>query len=261
MRWIKHLSKSRKDEKLSAVLEDMGAEGYGVFWLIIECISEVMENGRMEPQLTYSGLQWSHELHISVRKFHSISQRLAKDRLIVLISSSDRFKIYVPNIVKYKDEYSKKSGGCPDSKADTEREQNTPKVPAAKPAAVEAENPVTDRVRNIAKLMVFRHPALRCNLSAFAVEGKLNIILKRHATRTTAAFKLDLLDGINEWHAEQCASYQWTKDGGEFAQGLEKFLAPTLDRYMKPSGQASLPELWLGERNGAPNPGLVGGDD
>lgn len=125
MRWVKHLSMAHADEAMSSVLEELGPEAYGVYWLIVESIASVMEKEKMAPSLAYSEPKWAQVAHCSVRKFRTIAQRLSKERLILCVSSDNRLKISVPNILKYKDEYSKKSGHAPDSKADTEEKADT----------------------------------------------------------------------------------------------------------------------------------------
>ena len=146
MRWVKHLTKSRKDESLSAILEQLGAEGYGVFWLIVEIIGEVMETGKMEPSITFSELKWAQSTYVSARVWRKICKRLEEKSLIVVVSITDRLKISVPNILKYKDEYSKKSGHSPESKADRDREQiesreETPPTPSCEGPVSESKKP------------------------------------------------------------------------------------------------------------------------
>jgi hypothetical protein len=113
---------AHKDDALSAVLEEHGLDAYALFWLIIEHIGSRMEKDRMTPELINSELKWSQILYTSVRRFRTISNSLAEKGLIVCECTDNRIRISIPNIVKYKDEYSKKSGQAQESKADTDRD-------------------------------------------------------------------------------------------------------------------------------------------
>lgn len=114
MRWIKHLSLAHADAAISYILEEYGAEGYGVWWLILEDVAAPMEVGKMNPIAIHSVVKWAQICHCSVRRFRSIAIRLAEKNLIQLQTEMDRIQIEIPNILKYRDEYSKRSGETPD---------------------------------------------------------------------------------------------------------------------------------------------------
>ena len=44
--------------------------------------------------------------------------------------------------------------------------------------------------------------------------------------------RIAAINGIDKRHAAWCATDAWTKDGGEYAKGLENWLAPTMQRYL-----------------------------
>lgn len=98
------------DQAVSYILEEFGAEAYGVWWLMLEEIAAPMEPGKMMPNASHSLLKWSQICHCSTRRFRSIVSSLANKQLIYVQTELDRIQIEVPNILKYKDEYSKKSG-------------------------------------------------------------------------------------------------------------------------------------------------------
>ena len=131
MRWIKHLAMAHADQAIALVLEKHGAEAYGIWGLILEDIAAPMEPGKMDPKASHSAVKWSQICHCSVRRFNSIAQIFADEELISMQSVDDRVTIEVSNILKYKDEYSKKSGPSrarvtdteADGEADTDREQ------------------------------------------------------------------------------------------------------------------------------------------
>jgi hypothetical protein len=125
MRWFKHLSMAHSDHAVSAVLEELGAEAYGVWWLIIEDIAASMEKNSKVTFAIHSDVKWSQICYCSARKFRSIANRLQEKSLIVCTSTDNRLQIDVPKLLKFRDEYSKKSGHSPDSRTDTDGETET----------------------------------------------------------------------------------------------------------------------------------------
>jgi hypothetical protein len=125
VRWFKHLSMAHTDAAVSAILEEMGAEAYGVWWLILEDIASPMEKNSRETFAIHSDVKWSQICYCSARKFRSIANRLQEKGLIVCTSIDNRLKIDVPKLLKFRDEYSKKSGHSPDSRTDTDTDGDT----------------------------------------------------------------------------------------------------------------------------------------
>lgn len=145
MRWLKHLTQAHNDTAICAILEEFGPTGYGIYWLILEEFAAVVDRDSTRvPSLIHSELRWSQICHCSVRTFRNFAQRAAELKLIECRSAAelmqfssrtkaDRLQIDVPKLLKYRDEYSKKSGHSPDSKEDkkesrkrAEGEENTP---------------------------------------------------------------------------------------------------------------------------------------
>jgi hypothetical protein len=151
VRWLKHLSMAHADEAIADLLERHGAEAYGVWWLILEDISAPMEPGKMLPTAAHSAVKWSQICHCSVRVWRSIANSLAEKKLIVMQSTDNRIRIDVPNILKYKDEYSKKSGQTPEQEhiqiqiQRESREKAEEPPPQTPPAAVEVSLVPTGR--------------------------------------------------------------------------------------------------------------------
>lgn len=114
---MKHLCLAHKDEQLGPFLEDHGLEGYGFWWLLLEQIGAPVEKNSA-PSLVHSEVKWAQNLYTSVRTFRKFRDSLVLRRLILceLVddNQSKRLKITVPNLLKYRDEYQKKSGQTPD---------------------------------------------------------------------------------------------------------------------------------------------------
>jgi hypothetical protein len=141
MRWVKHLTMAHADKAMAVVLEEFGAEAYGVFWLMIEDIAAPMEKGKFDPSAIHSIVKWSQICHCSARVLRSIAKRLEEKRLIVVESVENRWQITVPNILKYKDEYAKKSGHNQEQDRDINRDRDTDTDTEEKPTAIGGENP------------------------------------------------------------------------------------------------------------------------
>jgi uncharacterized protein YdaU (DUF1376 family) len=73
-----------------------------------------------------------------------------------------------------------------------------------------------------------RHPKLRrCGIGE--VKTKLRAILRQFPASEREA----TLRAIEANHAEMCALESWQKDGGQFAKGLDNWLAPTKGRWQE----------------------------
>ena len=74
-----------------------------------------------------------------------------------------------------------------------------------------------------------RHPARRkCSLAE--VRQRLKAILLKDHQKERAGH----LARIDANHANWCRTYDWTKEDGEFAKGLDNWLAPTKGRFDEP---------------------------
>jgi hypothetical protein len=126
VRWFKHLALAHDDVGLSTLLEEMGSQAYGIYWLLLEHFAAVMEKDcTAVPVLVHSYLLWSKICWSSTRTFRNFANRAAELKLIesrpaaeLKQNSSrlaaDRLEICVPKLLKYRDEYSRKSGSDKD---------------------------------------------------------------------------------------------------------------------------------------------------
>lgn len=236
MRWIKHLSMAHNDKAMSSVLEDLGPDAYGVYWLIVENIASVMEKGKMSPELVCSELRWAQLTHCSVRRFRTIAQRLNAERLIVYQSADNRIIISVPKILKYKDEYTKKSGHSPDSKADTEgKTEGEGKKTPDDPIPVDLKKPKLVLVPSAGKT------ELHTQDPKFDVWAEAKYAAHPKKTSKFEALKAlaDRFYGRPEEqavfdrnHAAWCKTREWRKSRGSFAPKLHDFVPD--DGWMYP---------------------------
>lgn len=117
MRWFKHITTSADDEKLAELIERVGLEGYGFWWRIMEIVGQhVDENDKHFVKFPLK--KWGNLAGISPKKFKTLA-KLCEDIGLVFLTFEENFlTVSIPNILKYKDEYTKKrrkiSGQCPD---------------------------------------------------------------------------------------------------------------------------------------------------
>jgi hypothetical protein len=85
-------------------------------------------------------------------------------------------------------------------------------------------------IERVARNIHERHPAVRrCGLA------EVKKSLKAIVSKLPASTRILKLEAIDRNHASKCQSSDWTKDGGQFAQGLANWLRPTLGRFDEPA--------------------------
>ena len=132
MRWFKHMAHANRDEALQRIRDEFGLEGYGLYWLILETLAEqVDENGKTSIEL--SPQNWRRITGISPKKFQ-LFIRISSELGIFQAEISEKLILVdCPNLLKYRDEWSRKRGKnsgatpeqlrCKDSDTETETEK------------------------------------------------------------------------------------------------------------------------------------------
>ena len=166
MRWFKHLSVARNDEKIAELEDKAGLEGYGFYFKLLEIVAELMDHTD-KCDATFSVSRWARQLNITTKKFIFLCQCCVDVGLIsvqrqadVAPISSQKITVKIPNLLKFKDEYSKKSGQSKDNirpkNIDTEtdidnkkekinkKEKSGPDKPAEKRKAPSLKTPLPD---------------------------------------------------------------------------------------------------------------------
>lgn len=139
MRWFKHMSDSQNDEKMSELMDRFGAEGYGVWWLILERICQQMDkSSRTSARLSVK--VWAKSCKVSAKNFQKLATFLEKIGIFFLEFDEGYLTIDCPNLAKYRDEWSSRkenyksktrellgsnSGETPATEAEAETETET----------------------------------------------------------------------------------------------------------------------------------------
>lgn len=154
MRWLKHLTKLRNDEKVVSLRESHGLEGYGFYLMLLEIVAENIE-GDSEAIVTYSLQHWANIIGIYKPKTKKLFQCCSSLGLIDVEFSGEKVKVSIPKIHKYRDEYSErrakgkiknrdniptKTGQTPEQDTDTDTDVD---VDVEKRAKERAKSPTT----------------------------------------------------------------------------------------------------------------------
>lgn len=124
MKWIKHLSATRRDERVARLIAKHGLEAYGLYWSVQEIIADQMEGPNPSCRVSYPVSIWANLLSIRPQQAAMKLQWLADDGLMELSWSDNEIVVTNAKLLKYRDEYSRKSGHTPEQVApDTEVEQ------------------------------------------------------------------------------------------------------------------------------------------
>ncbi len=168
------MTATTQDERIASYLESCGPahrhEGYGFYWLTLEIVASQLKSGTQKCSVTYPLTTWSRLLychHHTVRKYFD---KMAAAGLITIgvpagypgvtspatLCSTDgvtgevtggvtlryqgsSIEVIIPKLLKYRDEYSRKSGHSPDNvpprtdieqnREETDKEPPTPTAP------------------------------------------------------------------------------------------------------------------------------------
>src|SRR5882724_6631675 len=125
MRWFKHLSGSRQDEKLASLIAKAGWRAYGLWWGVLEIIARQMDGENKKCSVCYPISKWAAELELTpnnVRRSLSVlvDAGLLRMRCVPAGGGAESslrtplgrscegaaLELCVPNLLKYRDEYS-----------------------------------------------------------------------------------------------------------------------------------------------------------
>jgi hypothetical protein len=147
MKWLKHMTASWDDEKLAALVGeggDLGLARYGLYWRINEIIARQMEGKTPSCSVRYPVTRWSLLLSLRGSLVFSKLSRLAVTGLVTVERDGSDIIVTNCNLLKYRDEYSKKSGHSPVQEGDTEGDTDTEGEAEAGKEETAAASPVVE---------------------------------------------------------------------------------------------------------------------
>lgn len=112
MRWFKHMTDTKNDEKIVSLISKVGLEGYGFYWSILEIIGKQMEKDSEKCSVTYPLPYLSRQLYCHHHKVSNLLGNLEVTGLMIVskveVKGVVNYTISCPNLLKYRDEYSSK---------------------------------------------------------------------------------------------------------------------------------------------------------
>ena len=118
MKWLKHMTASWDDEGIARLVSEGGEVGlarYGLWWRVLEIVARQMEGPSPSCSVCYPISVWSHLLVTRGSLVFSTLSRLAVTGGVTVERHGSDIRVTIPNLLKYRDEYSKKSGHTPDT--------------------------------------------------------------------------------------------------------------------------------------------------
>ena len=197
MKWFKHMTNSSLDERLARFTDKYGLEAYGFFWRVLEAIAEnVDETNRKHIQ--YSTKTWCKLLGIRPQTFRKLIQESSVLGLFQVSFNSDLVSVESPNILKYRDEWTRKKSKTPEQNSEKDKEKETEKEER------EAENTVGPK----------DGPPPKSSFSGFTIfhrEGAMHISQRDFDAWERAYSNIDLaaeLQKLSDWTK---ATREWGK--------------------------------------------------
>lgn len=106
MKWFKHISAARNDERIARLEDRAGLEGYGFYFKMLEIVAEVMDSTDRH-EATYSLTRWGRQANITSKKFLFLSQCCTDVGLMIVRRGGDDITVKIPNLLKYRDNHTK----------------------------------------------------------------------------------------------------------------------------------------------------------
>lgn len=148
MKWFKHMSASWEDEKLSRIVDEAGLEGYGFWWRMVEIVASKVDENNI-TLVTFSLKKWCSLFVVRPQKLRRLLTLCEDCGMFKSVSDGDMITVDIPNILKYRDEWTKKKASkkpktpesLPSKEEDTDTEEDTeniytPKLPSSSPAKI-----------------------------------------------------------------------------------------------------------------------------
>lgn len=127
MKWFRHMTIAHSNEKISRLLESSGLAGFGAYWYTLEIVAGDMGKADLKCSAEHSLARWGKLMDIHPNQAKKYLKCMQSAGLIDLEIIEGRYRVIVPNLLKYRDEYSKKSGHAPESiPTDSSSEQSRP---------------------------------------------------------------------------------------------------------------------------------------
>lgn len=109
MRWLKHMVVSADDEKVSMLIDSCGLAGYGFFWRVLEIIAAQVDDSDRN-YASYSKRAWCNKLSVNHQTWGKLMASCEQAGLFDVATDGQTITVKSNNILKYRDEWSRKKG-------------------------------------------------------------------------------------------------------------------------------------------------------
>jgi hypothetical protein len=131
MKWFKHQSTARNDEKIARLEDKAGLEGYGFYFKVLEIVAEVVDASD-KHEVTFSLTRWGRQTNITSKKFLFLSQCCADVGLMSVQRVDDDITVKIPNLLKYRDNHTKNLQAASKQEKEEEKEKEREKEKESK---------------------------------------------------------------------------------------------------------------------------------
>jgi len=118
IKWLKHMTATWDDERVARLVDKGNMEGlamYGLYWRVQEILAAQMEGKEPSCSVRYTVTRWSLLLSLRGSLVFSTLSRLGATGLVTVERDGEDVRVTNRNLLKYRDEYSKKSVHSPDN--------------------------------------------------------------------------------------------------------------------------------------------------
>jgi hypothetical protein len=110
MRWFKHLTETRQDERVARLIDRAGYAGYGLFWAVLEVIASQIEKGSGKCSVCYPVSRWAAALSLQPQNVRRQLAAVVAAGLLEMRSEGAEIELSAHNLLKYRDEWQSRLG-------------------------------------------------------------------------------------------------------------------------------------------------------
>lgn len=241
MKWFKHQSAARNDERISRLEDVCGLEGYGFYFKTLEIIAESMDETNRD-YIEYSVNVWAKKIGVLPSKFKKLAANCSETGLILLairvqtdkklsVKRNEMYKITSPNLLKYRDNHTKNLQAAYKQEEEKEEEKEEEvNTLSDKPDSPETHNPKKPKTPLGESAEVLQYLNEKVGSNFRAVESNIKLIEARIKEGAT-------LDELKRVISSKAA--EWKNDP-KMAEYLRPSTLFNASKYAQYSGQLSI---------------------
>jgi len=120
MRWFKHMSNARNNEKLVKIRIKWGMWGIGVYWDLVAQVAERFDGSDPVPVAHFGLWELCRRYGVKRKKLVLFFVYLENIRVLFAETNEDVIEIKIPSLLKHQDTYTKKFAQCSKQEVEVE---------------------------------------------------------------------------------------------------------------------------------------------